>query len=40
MANKVVIESKIQHTSEDFGREDINTLAKKVNELVDFVNSL
>lgn len=31
---------KVAHTSADFGREDINALARKVNELVDIINAL
>jgi hypothetical protein len=29
---------KLEHASVDFGREDLNNLARKVNEIIDVIN--
>lgn len=33
-----VVPTKIQHVSVDFGREDLNNLARTVNQLIDLAN--
>ena len=33
----VIHTSAISHVSIDFGREDLNTLGKKVNEIIDYL---
>ncbi len=35
----VVVPTKINHVSVDFGREDINTLARTLNQVIDVINS-
>lgn len=34
-----VSQIKIAHVNADFGREDINKLGHKINEIIDFINN-